>query len=419
MPLDPQQIRSRFPALTSQAIFFDNPGGTQVPNTVVDRMVDYLVRTNANHDGAFATSRASDAVIDEARRAAADFLNAGRPEEIVFGPNMTTLTLGLSRALARQFGQGDEIVVTRLDHDANIAPWLLVAEDRGCTVRWLDFDVEDCTLRMDQLEAALSPRTRLVAVGYASNAVGTINPVAEIVQRAKAAGALTYIDAVQYGPHGPIDVQALDCDFLVVSAYKFFGPHMGVLYGKYDHLDRLRAYKVRPAPDDPPGKFETGTGNFEGMAGVLGAVEYLSWLGETFGAEQAERYASTFSGRRRTLKQAMASIRAYELELSRSLLDTLEPIPGLRIWGLTDRRSLDRRVPTVSFTLEGYSPRRVAEVLDQHGIYVWDGNYYALAVTERLGLEAGGGMVRVGLTHYNTVDEIARLGEALREIVAR
>ncbi len=418
MALDPQQVRSHFPALTSPAVFFDNPGGTQVPNTVVDRMVDYLVRTNANHEGAFATSRASDALIDEARRAAADFVNAARPEEIVFGPNMTTLTFGLSRALARRFGKGDEIIVTRLDHDANIAPWLLAAEDRGCTVRWVDFDVEDCTLRMDQLDAALGPRTRLVAAGYASNAVGTINPVAEIVQRARAAGALTYIDAVQYGPHGPIDVQALDCDFLVVSAYKFFGPHMGVLYGKYEHLDRLRAYKVRPAPDDPPGKFETGTGNFEGMAGVLGALEYLSWIGATFGGEHAERYAQAFSGRRLALKQALAAIRAYEMELSRRLLAALEPIPGLRIWGITDRRAVDRRVPTVSFTLEGHHPRRVAEALDERGIYVWDGNYYALAVTERLGLEAGGGMVRVGLAHYNTIEEIARLGQALREIAA-
>jgi len=418
MPLDPLQIRSRFPALTSPAIYFDNPGGTQVPNSVVDRMVDYLVRTNANHEGAFATSRASDAVVDEARMAAADFLNAARPEEIVFGPNMTTLTLGLSRALARELGQGDEIVVTRLDHDANIAPWLLAAEDRGCRLRWVDFDVEDCTLRLDQLEAALGPRTRLVAVGYASNAVGTINPVAAIVQRARAVGALTYVDAVQYAPHGPIDVQALDCDFLVVSAYKFFGPHMGVLYGKHEHLDRLRAYKVRPAPDDPPGKFETGTGNFEGMAGVLGALEYLTWVGSTFGAEHAERYAHTFSDRRLALKQALAAIRAYEMELSRRLLDALEPIPGLRIWGLTDRRAVDRRVPTVSFTLEGRHPRRVAEALDQRGINVWDGNYYALAVTERLGLEAAGGMVRVGLTHYNTVAEIDRLGEALRQIVA-
>lgn len=416
MSLDPVQIRSQFPALTSGAVFFDNPGGTQVPQPVVDRMVDYLVAKNANHGGAFATSVASDAVIEEARQAVADFLNAGRPEEIIFGANMTTLTLGLSRALARELGPGDEIVVTRLDHDANIAPWLLIAEDRGCTVRWVDFDVEDCTLRLDQLEAALGSRTRLVAVGYASNAVGTINPVGRISELAHQAGALCFIDAVQYAPHGPIDVQALGCDFLVVSAYKFFGPHLGALYGRLDHFERLRPYKVRSAPHQPPGKFETGTANHEGIAGTLGAVEYLGWLGETYGTEHAPRYVGAFHGRKLQLKQAMSAIRSHEMELSRALIEELSGIPGLRIWGLTDGEVLDRRVPTVSFTLEGHSPRQVAEELGEAGIYVWDGNYYALAVTERLGLEASGGMVRVGLAHYNTPEEIERLGKAMRSI---
>lgn len=413
MALDVEAVRARFPALSSGAVFFDNPGGTQVPNLVVDRMVDQLVTKNANHGGAFRTSRESDAVIDEARHAVADFLNASRAEEIVFGPNMTTLTFGLSRALARELKAGDEIIVTRLDHDANIAPWLLVAEDRGCRVHWVDFDVEDCTLRLEQLEAALSQRTKLVAVGYASNAVGTINPVQRVVELAHQAGALCFIDAVQYAPHGPIDVQALDCDFLVVSAYKFFGPHLGVLYGKFEHLDRLRAYKVRPAPADPPGKFETGTGNHEGIAGTLGALEYLAWLGEAFGTEHAEIYDRSFQGRRLLLKQAMSAIRAYEMELSRALLECLAGIRRLRVYGLTDLRAVDRRVPTVAFTLEGWAPRAVAEALDAFGIYVWDGNYYALAVTERLGLEEQGGMVRVGLVHYNTVGEVARLGEAL------
>ncbi len=416
MALDVTAVRTRFPALSSGAVFFDNPGGTQVPDVVIDRMVDHLVTKNANHGGAFRTSRESDAVLDEARQAVADFLNAARPEEIVFGPNMTTLTFGLSRSLAREWNAGDEIIVTRLDHDANIAPWLLAAEDRGCRVRWVDFDVEDCTLRLEQLETALSPRTRLVAVGYASNAVGTINPVARVVELAHQAGALCFVDAVQYAPHGAIDVQALDCDFLVVSTYKFFGPHVGALYGKFEHLDRLRAYKVRPAPDDPPGKFETGTGNHEGIAGTLGALEYLAWLGERFGSEHAEGYGRAFQGRRLLLKQAMGAIRAYEMELSRALLETLSEIPGLRIYGLSDRRAVDRRVPTVSFTLEGWAPRALAEALDAAGIYVWDGNYYALAVTERLGLEERGGMVRVGLVHYNTVDEVARLGEALRRL---
>lgn len=419
MALDVAAVRARFPALSSGAVFFDNPGGTQVPDVVIDRMVDYLVTKNANHGGAFRTSRVSDALLDEARQAVAEFVNAARAEEIVFGPNMTTLTFGLSRALARELQAGDEIVVTRLDHDANIAPWLLVAEDRGCRVQWMDFDVEDCTLQLEQLESVLSSRTRLVAVGYASNAVGTINPVARIVEMAHRAGALCFVDAVQFAPHGPIDVQALDCDFLVISAYKFFGPHLGALYGKFAHLERLRAYKVRPAPDDPPGKFETGTGNHEGIAGTLGALEYLAWLGETFGSEHGEGFGRSFQGRRLLLKQAMAAIRAYEIGLSRALLETLGDIPGLRIYGLTDARALDRRVPTVSFTLEGWAPRAVAEALDTAGIYVWDGNYYALAVTERLGLEGRGGMVRVGLVHYNTVDEVARLGESLRGLVKK
>lgn len=417
MAMDVPTIRAQFPALSSGAVFFDNPGGTQVPHHAIDRMVDYLVTKNANLGGAFRTSRATGAVLDEARRALADLLNAAQPEEIIFGPNMTTLTFGLSRALARELQAGDEIIVTRLDHDANIAPWLLVAEERGCRVHWVDFDVEECTLRLEQLEAVLSGRTRVVAVGYASNAVGTINPVARIIELAHQAGALCFVDAVQYAPHGPIDVQELNCDFLAVSAYKFFGPHLGALYGKYEHLNRLRAHKVRPAPDNPPGKFETGTGNHEGLAGMLGALEYLAWLGETFGGEHAEGYGRRSEGRRLLLKQAMTAIRAYEMELSRVLLETLSEIPGLRIYGLTDVKALDRRVPTVSFTLKGWAPRAVAEALDAAGIYVWDGNYYALAVTERLGLEDQGGMVRVGLVHYNTMDEVARLGEALRNLV--
>ncbi len=418
MTLDTERIRPHFPALSSGVVFFDNPGGTQVPHQVIDRMVDYLVTKNANHDGAFPTSRASDALVEESRMAMADFLNAAHPEEIVFGANMTTLTMAMSRSLGRELQPGDEIVVTRLDHDANIAPWLLMAEDRGCVVRWLDFDVEDCTLQLDQLEGLLGSRTRLVAVGYASNAVGTINPLSRIIESAHQAGALAYVDAVQFAPHGPIDVQALGCDFLVVSAYKFFGPHAGILYGREDHLRRLKAYKVRPAPEEPPGKFETGTGNFEAIAGVLGALEYLAWVGETFGADYTETYTGDFSGRRLHLKQAMAAIRAHEMELSRALLESLAGVPGTHIYGITDARSLDRRVPTVSFTLDGHLPRQIAEFLAQEGINTWDGNYYAPVVTERLGLEASGGMLRVGLTHYNTPAEIARLEAALRRLTA-
>jgi cysteine desulfurase family protein (TIGR01976 family) len=416
MTLDLPTIRGQFPALERPAIFLDNPAGTQVAKPCLQRVGAYLVEHNANHDGAFATSRASDAVVDEARAAAADFLNASRPEEIVFGPNMTSLTFNFSRALGRWLEPGDEIVVTRLDHDANITPWVMLAEDRGLRVRWVDFHTEDGTLDMEDMQRALQDRPRLVAVGYASNALGTINPVAKIVEMAKQAGALTFIDAVQYAPHGPIDVQRLGCDFLVCSAYKYFGPHVGVLYGRYDLLNELTAYKVRPAPADPPGKFETGTGNFEGYAGVLGALDYLEWVGENFGGQYEDKYQDRYQGRALKLKQAMSAIRSYEYELSRALLDVLEETPGVTVYGPTDRRQLEERVPTVSFTMKGLHPRRVAEELDKENIYVWDGNYYALAVTERLGLEDGGGMVRVGPVHYNTVEEIHRFGEALRRI---
>lgn len=418
MTLDNDLIRAQFPALERPAIFLDNPAGTQIAQASLQRITAYLTESNANHGGAFETSRRSDQVIDEARAAAADFLNASRPEEIVFGPNMTSLTFNLSRALGRRFKPGDRLVVTRLDHDANITPWTMLAEDRGLEVLWVDFHPEDGTLDMESLEAALAREPKLVAAGYASNALGTINPVARIVERAHAAGALVYLDAVQYAPHGPIDVGALGCDFLVCSAYKYFGPHVGVLYGKYALLDDLTAYKVRPAPADPPGKFETGTGNFEGYAGVLGALEYIEWVGATFGETYAEKYQDRYQGRALRFKQALSAIRAYEYELSRALLDVLAETPGVTVYGLTDQRRLEQRVPTVSFTLKGKHPRQVAEALDRAGIYVWDGNYYALSVTERLGVEESGGMVRVGPVHYNTIAEIERFGEALARIAA-
>ena len=360
MPLDLTTIRAQFPALKREAIFLDNPAGTQVARTVLDRINNYLVEHNANHEGAFATSRESDALVEETRQAAADFLNARDPQEIVFGPNMTSLTFNLSRSLVRTFDPGDELVVTRLDHDANITPWVMAAEDRGCKVNWVDFHPEDGTLDMESMQRALERKPRLVAVGYASNALGTINPVAKITQLAHEAGSLVYIDAVQYAPHGPIDVQRLGCDFLVCSSYKFFGPHMGVLYGRYDLLDRLTAYRVRPAPKDPPGKFETGTGNFEGICGVLGALEYIEWIGETFGAEHAERYAGDYSGRRLSFKLGMSAIRSYEFELSWALLDILEETLGVTVYGITDTRRLDECVPTVSPQGESCPPRPVS-----------------------------------------------------------
>ena len=425
MPLDLPTIRNQFPTLrqqaqmTSPAVFFDNPGGTQIAQDSLERMNAYLVENNANHGGAFRTSQQSDVVLDEAHAAMADFYNAARPEEIVFGNNMTTLTLHISRSIARTWNPGDEIVVTRLDHDANATPWVLAAQDRGVRVRWVDFHPEDGTLDLEDLQKALEGKPRLLAVGYASNALGTINPVKKIVQMAHAAGALVYIDAVQYGAHGPIDVQDLDCDFLVTSSYKFFGPHAGILYGRYELLEELFAYKVRPAPNELPGKFETGTQNHEGIAGVLGALEYLEWLGKTFGEDQAELYRDRFQGRKLLLKQAMSAIRAYEYEISRALLDVLQETPGVQIYGLADERRLDERVPTFAFTLKGWHPRQVAEALGKQGIYVWDGHYYAISIVERLGLAESGGMVRVGPVHYNTVDEVYRFADGLGRISAK
>lgn len=416
MTLDVPTLRSYFPSLKSDTIFLDNPGGTQICRPSLERIQDYFMECNANHGGAFATSRESDALLHQAHAAAADWLIAKQPEEIVFGLNMTTLTMAMSRSLARTFQPGDTLVVTRMDHDANISPWLLAAEDCGCRICWVDFHPEDGTLDLEDFQRAMEEKPRLAAFGYASNALGTINPVAQLVKWAHEAGALTYIDAVQYAPHGPIDVTELGTDFLVCSAYKYYGPHIGVLYGRYDLLDELRAYKVRPAPSDPPGKFETGTQSHEGIAGVLGALEYLEWVGEMFGEDQYEKYQSAYSGRRLAFKQGMGAIRAHEHEMNRLLLETLQSVPGLQIYGITDPRRMDDRVATFSFTLRGYTPRQVAERLAKANINVWDGNYYALAVTERLGLEESGGMVRVGAVHYNTEEEIHRLGEVLHTL---
>jgi len=417
MTLDLAAIRSQFPALNRPAIFFDNPGGTQIAKQSLDRINRYLIESNANHEGAFATSIASDAVLDEAHRAMADFYNAASPEEIVFGNNMTTLTLHISRSLSREWQAGDEIVVKRLDHDANVTPWVLAAQDRGARVHWVDFDVEDGTLNLDDLQKALERKPKLLAVGYASNSLGTINPVSKIIKMAHDVGTMVYIDAVQYAPHGPIDVQKLDCDFLISSAYKFFGTHSGILYGKHDLLEKLFAYKVRPATNKLPGKFETGTQNHEGIAGVLGAIEYFEWVGKEFGKEHTEGL-SGYEGRRLELKKGMAAIHAYELELGHALLSALDSIPGLHIYGLTDENRMPDRVATFSFRIKDMHPRAVAEKLAQDGIYVWDGNYYALNVSERLGVEESGGMVRVGAAHYNTLEEVERLKEALMRISA-
>lgn len=418
--IDLSLVRAQFPALQETDahnrpyVFFDGPGGTQVPQTVIEAMADYFVRANANKGGYFLTSHRNEEIIHQAHEAMADFLNAPSPAEIVFGPNMTTLTYSLSRSIGRLLKPGDEVIVTRLDHDANISPWLAL-EEQGVTVKWADFDIEDCRLDLDHLSSLLTSKTKLVAIGYASNAVGTINPVARIAALAHGAGAWLWVDAVHFAPHGPIDVQALGCDFLVCSAYKFFGPHVGVLWGKLELLEQLPAYQVRPAPQQAPYKFETGTQNQEGMAGVVAAVDYLARLGQTYGGA-FEAQLSRYEKRRRDLKQAMEAIRAYERELFTSLMAGLETVQGLKIYGISQPSEFEERCPTVAFTRDGFTPAQIAAYLGEQGIFVWSGNYYALSVTERLGLEASGGMVRVGLAHYNTKAEVDRLIAALHDM---
>ena len=417
MSLDLSTIRNQFPSLDRPAIFLDNPAGTQIAKPSLDRINKYLLETNANHEGMFETSRRSDEVLHEAHAAMADFLNASHPEEIIFGNNMTTLTLHISRSLARNLSAGDNILVTRMDHDANIAPWMMVAEEKECNLLWVDIDVEEGTLDLDDFAKALEKKPKIAAFGYASNLLGTVNPVNKLTKMAHDAGALVYIDAVQYAPHGPIDVQDVDCDFLACSSYKFFGPHAGALFGKYDLLNELKAYKVRPASDTLPYKFETGTQNHEGIAGVLGALEYLQWLGDQFGAEHESAWREAgFTSRKLELKKAMSAMQAYESELSRKLIGIIESVPGAHIYGVTDLNRLDERVPTVSFTLEGKDPEQVADAIGRENIYVWNGHNYALAVVERLGLLEAGGMIRVGPVHYNTLDELDKFGEVLKKV---
>jgi len=411
------RIRAEFPALditddNRRRLFFDAPGGTQVPKQVIKRMTDYLVRSNANSGGPFVTSRDSDAISEEAHRAMADLLNAPAREEIIFGANMTTLTLAISRSLGRRFRAGDEIILTRMDHDGNVGPWLLLARDLGLNVKWLDFDPATYEYRLDSLPSLITPRTRLAAVNYASNALGTINDVKAIASAVHAVGGLVYVDAVQYVPHGPTDVQDIGCDLLACSSYKFFGPHQGILWGRRALLEELDAYKVRPASDELPTKFETGTQNFEAQAGCLGAVEYLHWLGQTMGGVHAAKFAA-MNGRRRHVHAAMAAMVEYEIELAGHMLDRLQSIPGLKVHGITARDRLMNRVPTFSVTIAGRNPAEISKRMAAENIFVWDGDFYAQEVVNRLGLGDKGGWLRIGLCHYNTRAEVDRLCDAL------
>jgi cysteine desulfurase family protein (TIGR01976 family) len=411
-PFDVAWCRRQFPALArtiqgQPAAYFDGPGGSQVPQQVIDAVGRYLAQTNANHDGLFQTSRESDAMLESAHCALADFVGTNDPETIVFGPNMTSLTLAFSRALARTWRPGDEILVTRMEHDANVTPWVLAARDAGAVVRHVEIRRADCTLDLDDLAAKLSDRTRLVAVTCASNAVGSVNPVRQIGEMAHRHGALVFLDAVHHAPHSLLDASGWNCDFLACSAYKFFGPHVGVLWGRRQQLEQLAAYKVRPAPDRIPGKWMTGTQNHEGIAGTMAAVEYLAELGR--------RLATDASDRRQALSAAFRGITTYERGLVADLLAGLAELGSVKVWGVTDLERLDERVPTVAITHRRLRPRELAQHLAECGIFVWHGNFYALPLTEALGLEPEG-VVRIGLLHYNTSEEVQRLVAILAKL---
>src|ERR1700720_1300202 len=412
--LDLPWVRSQFPALAQKisghpAVFLDGPGGTQVPQQVIDAIADYLSRNNANTGGAYHTSRNTDRMIAEARSAMGDFLNCDA-DEIVFGANMTALTFAMSRAIGRDLEPGDEIVLTLLDHDANFSPWKAL-EEKGVVIRTVKFNENDCTLDMSDLASKIGKRTRLVAVGYASNAVGTINDVAEIVRLARQAGALSYIDAVHYAPHGPIDVRALDCDFLACSTYKFFGPHMGVLYGKREHLKNFHPYKVRPLTNDIPNCWEWGTLNHECIAGIKACVDYWEELGR--------RANPTVATRRDAIVAAHEAIHHHEGAMLKKMIAGLLAIPGLKLYGITDPRRFENRCATIVVRIEGHTPLELATKLGERGFFTWDGNYYALNLTERLDVERLGGFLRIGLVHYNTMEEVDGLLAALREIGGR
>src|SRR5467141_1282558 len=406
-------VREQFPSLKLQvngraAAFLDGPAGTQVPKQVMDAVQNYFLTANANTYGAFPTSRRTNEMILAARVAMGDFFNCDS-NEVVFGQNMTTITFAIARAIGRELNPGDEIVVTMLDHDANVAPWRAL-EEKGVVIRQVDIREADCTLDLDDLKRKITPKTKLVAVGYASNMVGTINPVAEITKLAHAAGALMFVDAVHYAPHGLIDVKALDCDFLACSPYKFFGPHMGTLYGKRNHLEKFKPYQVRPATNTPPQSWETGTQVQELIAGIGAAVDYIAELGRHSDAGVKSRRAA--------LQAAYQATHQYESGLLTQLISGLPAIPGMRIFGITDAKRFDERCSTLSFRLGDRNPTEIAKFLGDRGIFTWDGNFYALNLSERLGVEQKGGVLRIGLVHYNTAEEVERLLAALREFTA-
>ena len=423
MNYDIEQIRGKFPALNIKdsgvrRIYFDNPAGTQVPTEVIEAIQKCMIESNANIQGGFETSNRVDKILDEFHQSMADFLNATSSEEIIFGQNMTTLTLHISRSIGRLLSKGDEIILSRMDHDANISPWLLLAEDIGLSVKWLSFDTEKYEFDLNCLENLLSDKTKLICIGGASNLIGTINDIKSICKIAKKANALTYIDAVQLAPHVSIDVQDIDCDFLVCSAYKFFGPHQGILWGKRKLLKSLSPYKVRPATSELPGCFETGTQSHEGMAGTTAAVNYFAWIGREY-AESYQIENKYKNERTKFVHAALDYLFEYEKILTIDLIEGLQNIKNVQVQGITEKNALDRRLPTVSFSVSGLSPSRIAEGLAKENIFVWSGHSYALEVVKSLNLLDKGGVLRTGPVHYNTINEIHEFLEILDKLISK
>ncbi|BAV44980.1 aminotransferase [Mesorhizobium loti] len=407
-------VRGQFPALSltdkgRRRIYLDNPAGTQVPQAVADAVSRCLLTTNANLGGYFETTIAAQSVVDDAHQAIADFLGAANPEEIIIGANMTTLTYHMSRTLGRTLKPGDELILTRMDHEGNVSPWLQLAEDLGLVVRWLPFDEKSWQVEEATLAGLLSDKTRLVAVNYASNLTGSINRVKSLTAIAKQAGALVYVDAVQFAPHGLIDVQDLGCDFLICSAYKFFGPHMGILWGRLDIIEGLKPYKCRCSSNGLPERFELGTPQIELMAGLTAAVDYFAELGTAAGEG---------GSRRQKIAKAFEACIAYENPLAQRLIDGLSDISGLTIHGITDRKRLGERVPTVSFTVEGIVPETVVRQMNAENIFLWSGHNYAWEIVHQLGIPAEQGVVRIGIAHYNTAAEIDETLESVHRVIA-
>ena len=415
MSFDLDAIRAKFPALSETddgvaRIYFDNPAGTQVPESVVNAMSACMLEANANIGGYFRTSVKAGEIAAEAQLAMVDFLNAPSPEEIVFGQNMTSLTFHVSRSIGHYLERGDEIVLSRMDHDANVYPWVLLARDHGLEIKWLTFDTDSFEFDLAELEELLTERTRLVCVCGASNLIGTVNDVTEISRLARSAGAWTFIDAVQSAPHVVTDVQAIGCDFLVCSAYKFFGPHQGVLWGRREALESLEPFKVRPAPESIPWSFAPGTASHEGMAGTTAAVDYFAWVGESM--------AGCTGVRSDRIRAGMTLLQDYEIALSTRLVDGLESLPGVTVQGISAADAMSRRVPTVSFTHRSKAPSDIARRLSKQNIFVWSGHNYAVEAAGALGILESGGAVRIGPVHYNSIGEIDRCLDALEAILA-